>query len=68
MSEIEVLVDQVEELQVTLNKIKEGKSLTDFGIVIESQILSIVLNNYRETLMRIMPDKAHIGNHLRFPR
>lgn len=54
MSEIEKLLKQVEELHTSIFEIKEGKSLNDLGVIIESQILDIVLNNYKETLIKFM--------------
>ncbi|WP_407308191.1 aspartyl-phosphate phosphatase Spo0E family protein [Desulfosporosinus sp. SB140] len=53
MSEIEKLLKQVEELHLSMIKIKERKSLIDSGVIIESQILDVILSNYRETLSRI---------------
>ncbi|OLN33606.1 Spo0E family sporulation regulatory protein-aspartic acid phosphatase [Desulfosporosinus metallidurans] len=52
MSEIEELLKQVEELHLSMIKIKKGNSLTDQRIMIESQILDIILNNYQEVLMK----------------
>ncbi|MDQ7097131.1 aspartyl-phosphate phosphatase Spo0E family protein [Desulfosporosinus sp. PR] len=53
MTEIEDLLKQVEELHQSMVDIKSGKSIIDLGVIIESQILDIVLNNYREELMKI---------------
>ncbi|MDP4127364.1 MAG: aspartyl-phosphate phosphatase Spo0E family protein [Bacillota bacterium] len=49
---MEELLKQVEELHLSMLKIKEGKLLNDPGVIIESQILDIVLNNYQQVLMR----------------
>ncbi|MDQ7095269.1 aspartyl-phosphate phosphatase Spo0E family protein [Desulfosporosinus sp. PR] len=53
MSEIEKLLKQVEELHLSMVEIKKGKSIKDIGVITESQILDIVLNNYQEELMKI---------------
>jgi hypothetical protein len=53
MPEIEKLLKQVDELHLSMTKIKDGKSILDFDVIIESQVLDIVLNNYKKTLMRI---------------
>ncbi|WP_407311447.1 aspartyl-phosphate phosphatase Spo0E family protein [Desulfosporosinus sp. SB140] len=53
MTEVEELLKQVDELHHSMLEIKNGKSIIDLGVIIESQILDIVLNNYREELMKI---------------
>jgi hypothetical protein len=52
MSEVEELLKQVEDLHMSMIRIKEGEFLPDFEVKIESQILDIVLYNFRETLIK----------------
>ncbi|MDP4128401.1 MAG: aspartyl-phosphate phosphatase Spo0E family protein [Bacillota bacterium] len=52
MSEIEELLKRVEELHLNMIKIKEGKSVKDREVIIESRILDIVLSNFQDVLIR----------------
>ncbi|MCB8816181.1 aspartyl-phosphate phosphatase Spo0E family protein [Desulfosporosinus shakirovi] len=53
MSELEELIKQIEELRLSMIKIKEGKSFTDPEVVTSSQILDAVLDKYQIMLMNI---------------
>jgi len=53
MSEIEELIKQIEELRLSMIRIKEGKSYTDPDVVAASQELDAVLDRYQGILMRI---------------
>lgn len=50
MLEIQGILKQVEELHSSIIQIEE--SLTNLEIKVESRILDIILNNYREALMK----------------
>ncbi|MDQ7092152.1 aspartyl-phosphate phosphatase Spo0E family protein [Desulfosporosinus sp. PR] len=50
MSEIQEIIKQIEELRSSMVRIKEGKSLTDPEVVIASQMLDAVLNEYYKML------------------
>ena len=54
MPDLDQLLKQIDELRSSVLEIKEGKSLKDLGIIVESQILDIILNNYRESLIKII--------------
>ena len=51
MSELEELIKQIEELRLSMIKIKEGKSYMDPEVVAASQELDTVLDKYQEMLM-----------------
>jgi len=53
VSELEELIRQIEELRLSMIKIKEGKSYTDPEVITASQMLDAVLDKYQEMLMRI---------------
>lgn len=59
--QIEELLKQVEELHSNMIRIKEGKSLMDSDVIIESQILDIVLNNYHQTLAKKLDKQSMCG-------
>ncbi|ODA40803.1 aspartyl-phosphate phosphatase Spo0E family protein [Desulfosporosinus sp. BG] len=51
MSEtIDQIIQQIEELRLSLIKIKEGRSYTDKEVVTASQRLDQVLNKYQELI------------------
>ena len=51
MSEtINEIIKQIEELRLSLIKIKEGKSYTDTEVITASQRLDRVLNKYQELI------------------
>lgn len=52
MSELEELLKQIEELRLSMIKIKEGKSFADPEVITASQMLDAVLNKYQEMLMK----------------
>lgn len=52
MSELEELIKQIEELRLSMIKIKEGKSYTDPEVIVASQELDAVLDKYQEMLMK----------------
>jgi len=52
VSEIEELIKQIEELRLSMIKIKEGKTYTDPKVVAASQELDTVLNKYQEMLRK----------------
>jgi hypothetical protein len=45
MSELEELIKKIEELRLSMIKIKEGKTLTDQDVITASQMLDAVLMN-----------------------
>ena len=51
VSEIEELIQQIEELRLNMIKIKEGKSYLDPEVVAASQELDAVLDKYQVMLM-----------------
>lgn len=53
MSELEELISQIEELRLSMIKIKEGRSFTDPEVVTASKILDAVLDRYQVMLMEI---------------
>lgn len=53
MSELEELIKQIEELRLSMIKIKEGKSFTDPEVITVSQMLDVVLDKYQDMLMKI---------------
>jgi len=53
VSELEELIRQIEELRLSMIKIKEGKSYTDPEVITASQMLDAVLDKYQEMLMKI---------------
>ena len=53
MSELEELIKQIEELRLSMIKIKEGKSYTDPEVISASQMLDAVLDKYQDMLMKI---------------
>ena len=52
MSELEELIKQIEELRLSMIKIKEGKSYTDPEVIVASKELDAVLDKYQEMLMK----------------
>ncbi len=59
MTELEELIKQIEELRLSMIKIKEGRSFTDPEVVAASQELDVVLDKYHVILMKIKePDKG----------
>jgi Spo0E like sporulation regulatory protein. len=46
MHEIEEIMKQIEELRLSLIRIKEGKTFTDQEVVTASQMLDAALNKY----------------------
>ncbi|WP_407311907.1 aspartyl-phosphate phosphatase Spo0E family protein [Desulfosporosinus sp. SB140] len=52
MSELEELIQQIEELRLNMIKIKEGKSYTDPEVITASQELDTVLDKYQELMMK----------------
>jgi len=53
MSEFEELIKQIEELRLSMIKIKEGRSYTDPEVVVASQILDEALDRYQVKLMEM---------------
>ena len=53
VSELEELIKQIEELRLNMIKIKEGKSYTDPEVIIASQELDAVLDEYQVMQMKI---------------
>lgn len=53
MSELDELLNQIEELRYSMITIKEGKSFTDPEVIAASQMLDGVLDKYYELLMRM---------------
>ena len=53
MSELEELLKQIEELRLSMFKIKEGRSFTDPEVIIASKMLDAVLDKYQDMLMKI---------------
>ncbi|TGE33026.1 aspartyl-phosphate phosphatase Spo0E family protein [Desulfosporosinus sp. Sb-LF] len=51
MSELEKLIEKIEELRSKLIKIKEGKAYSDPEVVAASQELDSVLDKYQEKLL-----------------
>ena len=56
MSELDELIKQIEELRLSMTKLKEGRSFTDQEVVTASQILDAALNRYQVMLMKIKRD------------
>ncbi len=52
MSEIEELINRIEELRLKMTKVKEGRTYTDPEVVATSQELDDVLDKYQEMLMK----------------
>lgn len=52
MSEIEELVNRIEELRLNMIKAKEGRAYTDPEVVATSQELDDVLDKYQEMIMK----------------
>ena len=52
MSEIEELINRIEELRLNMIKAKEGRTYTDPEVVATSQELDDALDRYQEMLMR----------------
>ena len=52
MSEIEELINRIEELRLKMIKTKEGRTYTDPEVVATSQELDDVLDKYHEMLMK----------------
>jgi hypothetical protein len=50
VSELEEMMKELEELRANLHKITEGKTLTDPEVVVASQMLDAVLNEYYKFL------------------
>ena len=57
MSELDELIKQIEELRLSMVKIKEGRSFTDPEVVTASQMLDAVLDRYHVMLMKIKKTK-----------
>ena len=53
MSDLEEVLKSIEELRNKLNKIAEGRKLTDPEVVSASQMLDVLLNEYQ----KLMKDK-----------
>ena len=53
MSELDELIKQIEELRLSMIKIKEGKSFSDPEVITASQMLDAVLDKYQVMLMKI---------------
>lgn len=53
MTELDDLINQIEELRSSMIKLKEGRSYTDPEVVAASQELDSVLNKYQVLLMKI---------------
>lgn len=53
MSELDELLKHIEELRLSMIKIKEGKSFTDPEVIAASQMLDGVLDRYHELLRRM---------------
>jgi stage 0 sporulation regulatory protein len=54
MSKLQEISKTIAELRAKLNKIAEGKNMTDPEVVAASQMLDAVLNEYQ----KLMKDKA----------
>jgi len=54
MSKLQEISKTIAELRTKLNKIAEGKNMTDPEVVAASQMLDAVLNEYQ----KLMKDKA----------
>ncbi len=52
MSEIEELINRIEELRLNMIKAKEGRTYTDPGVIATSQELDDVLDQYQEMMMK----------------
>ena len=53
MFELEEIIKQIEELRLSMIKIKEGKSYTDPEVVAASQVLDVALDKYQVMLMKM---------------
>lgn len=51
-SEIKELIKRIEELRLNMIRIKEGRSYMDPEVIIASQELDAVLDEYQEMLMK----------------
>ena len=52
MSELDELIKQIEELRLSMIKIKAGRTFTDPEVITASQILDAVLDRYQEMLIK----------------
>ena len=52
MSELEELIKKIEVLRSNMIRIKEGKSYTDPEVITASQELDVVLDKYKEMMMK----------------
>jgi predicted nuclease with TOPRIM domain len=50
MSELEEMMKELEKLRAKLHEITEGKTLTDSEVMVASQMLDAVLNEYYKLL------------------
>lgn len=53
MSELDELLKQMEELRLSMVKIKAGKSFTDPEVIAASQVLDAALSRYQVMLMKM---------------
>ncbi|TGE39803.1 aspartyl-phosphate phosphatase Spo0E family protein [Desulfosporosinus fructosivorans] len=52
MSEIEELINRIEELRLNMIQAKEGRNYTDPEVIATSQALDDVLDKYQEMIMK----------------
>jgi hypothetical protein len=50
MSELQEVLKMIEELRAKMNKLSEGKSLTDPEVIAASQMLDAALNEYQRLM------------------
>lgn len=55
MSELDEILEAIEELRAKLNKVAEGKALTDPEVLLASQMLDALLNEYQ----KLMKDRTN---------